>query len=78
VRDWAGDSKQSADRQAGGGSEGKEGAMNRPLWRWWLWCVLNELSIRVRWRWVWRAWQWAIVPAWLGDGGADCGEEEPF
>lgn len=50
----------------------------RPLWRWWLWCVLNNLYIGTDWEWVRRAWQWAIVPAWLGDGGADCGEEEPF
>lgn len=50
----------------------------RPLWRWWLWCALNELSIRVRWRWGLRVWQWAILPAWLGDGGNDRGELEPF
>jgi hypothetical protein len=51
----------------------------RPLWRWWLWCAVNELHIRVRWRWVQELWSWLIVPAWLGDFEAPvAGEEEPF
>jgi hypothetical protein len=51
----------------------------RPRWRWYLWCALNELSIRTDWQWVCRAWSWAILPAWLGDyEPGDGGDGGPF
>ncbi len=38
----------------------------RPRWRWYMWCAVN---------WLWRR---LIVPEWVGDGGAELGEEAPF
>ena len=63
-------------RARGGGTGG--GHVNRPLWRWHLWCALNWLHVRYRWRWLDRAWAAAIAPEWLGDGGADFARGEPF
>ncbi len=53
--------------------------MNRPRWRWALWCGLNWLHVRYPWRWLNRAWCWAIVPEWLGEfEPATDGEDAPF
>lgn len=53
--------------------------MNTPRWRWALWCALNGLHVRYRWRWLDRAWSWAIVPEWLGDFEPDAtGGNDPF
>lgn len=42
----------------------------RPLWRWWLFCAALWLCWRTGWRWQWLAdvYQWAVLPAWLGEG----------
>lgn len=58
-------------------------ASPRPLWRWHLWCALNWLHVRYRWRWLDWAWQRALAPHWIGDpldpaDVAAYGEGEPF
>lgn len=39
---------------------------NRPLWRWWLFCLSLDLSFRFGWEWAARVMNWSVLPEWLG------------
>jgi hypothetical protein len=39
---------------------------NRPLWRWWLFCLVDLATLHVPWPWLWRMWAWCILSAWVG------------
>lgn len=46
--------------------------MNRPRWRWWLFCVVLEAHRVLGWGWLSDLWCWCILPEWLGwDGDHD-------
>jgi len=40
--------------------------MNRPLWRWWLFCLALDLWWRTRWGWASDLFAWCVLPEWLG------------
>lgn len=41
--------------------------MNRPRWRWWLFCAALWLGWRTHWQWEWvsRVYSWSVLPEWL-------------
>lgn len=39
---------------------------NRPLWRWWLFCLSLDLFFRFRWEWAGQLMGWSVLPEWLG------------
>ena len=43
--------------------------VNRPLWRWWLFCAALEADQRCGVKWAGRLWAWCILPPWLGVEG---------
>lgn len=54
---------------------------NRPLWRWWLFCVCLALWWRLKWDWCARLYSWSVLPEWLGwnpDDPPATGEDAPF
>ena len=58
--------------------------MNRPRWRWVLFCAVDSLTLRVKWAWLARLWAWCILPEWLAseeelaDMSASSGKEDPW
>ena len=52
--------------------------MPRPLWRWALFCIAVDIHAVRGWRWALNLMRWAVLPEWLGDVGATCGERRPF
>lgn len=49
----------------------------RPLWRWWLFCVLLEMERRAQWEWLREAWVWCILPEWHGVSQQDLNDWPP-
>lgn len=39
---------------------------NRPLWRWWLFCLASSLYFRTSWEWPLDLLGWCVLPEWLG------------
>lgn len=39
--------------------------MNKPRWRWAIFCAALEAHRVVRWEWLAGLWAWCILPAWL-------------
>lgn len=50
----------------------------RPRWRWYLYSASFALWHRFHWRWAYRLASRALSSVMTGDGGAKCGEGEPF
>lgn len=42
--------------------------MNRPLWRWWVFCAALWLHFKTDWRWPGSLLSWSVLPEWLGLG----------
>lgn len=40
--------------------------MNRPRWRWLLFCITLYISWRTGWDWAGRLMSWCVLPEWLG------------
>lgn len=39
--------------------------MNRPVWRWLLFCAVDWLTLHFTCPWLGRLWAWCILPEWL-------------